>query len=78
MKALKEFLDKHLKWTICCSTASIASPFFFIQKKEGSLRPVQDYQALNEVTVKDMYPLLLIPDLINKLQSAHYFTKFDV
>jgi len=79
MKALKEFLDEHLKWgTIRRSAAPVASPFFFIQKKGGSLRPIQDYQALNEVTVKDTYPLPLIPDLIDKLQSACYFTKFDV
>jgi len=79
MKALKEFLDEHMKWgTIHRSTAPVASPFFFIQKKGGSLRPVQDYRALNEVMVKDAYPLPLIPDLINKLQSARYFTKFDV
>jgi len=44
MKALKEFLDEHLKrGTIRCSAAPVASPFFFIQKKGGSLRPVQDY-----------------------------------
>jgi len=79
MKALKEFLDEHLKQgTIHHSTAPVASPFFFIQKKEGSLRLVQDYQALNEVTIKDVYPLPLIPDLIDKLQSACYFTKFDI
>src|SRR6202166_5038635 len=54
------------------------TPFFFIQKKGGSLRPVQDYRGLNEVTVKDAYPLPLIPDLIDKLQGARYFTKFDV
>src|SRR5712672_2374150 len=64
--------------TIHCSAAPVASLFFFIQKKGGSLRPVQDYWALNEVTVKDTYPLPLIPDLIDKLQSARYFTKFDV
>src|SRR5712671_3959189 len=79
MKALKEFLDEHLKWgTIHRSAAPVASPFFFIQKKGGSLRPVQDYQVLNEVMVKDAYPLPLIPDLIDKLQTAHYFTKFDI
>jgi len=64
--------------TIHCSAAPVASLFFFIQKKGGSLRRVQDYRALNEVTVKDTYPLPLIPDLIDKLQSACYFTKFDV
>jgi len=49
-----------------------------VEKKEGSLHPVQDYRALNEVTIKDAYPLPLIPDLIDKLRHARYFTKFDV
>jgi gag-polyprotein putative aspartyl protease len=77
--ALKEYLDKHLKrGTIRPSSAPVASPFFFVEKKGGSLRPVQDYRALNNATIKDAYPLPLIPELIDKLQDARYFTKFDV
>jgi hypothetical protein len=56
----------------------MASPFFFIKKKDGSLRPVQDYRKLNLVTVKNSYPLPLISDLINQLRGARYFTKLDV
>ena len=56
----------------------MASPFFFVNKKDGKLRPVQDYRALNDITVKNATPLPLIPDLIDKLQGARYFTKFDV
>jgi Reverse transcriptase (RNA-dependent DNA polymerase) len=54
------------------------SPVFFIKKKDGSLQLVQDYQALNVITVKNKYPLLLISKLINKLQGTKYFTKLDV
>jgi Reverse transcriptase (RNA-dependent DNA polymerase) len=39
---------------------------------------VQDYQALNAITVKNKYPFSLISELINKLQGAKYFTKLDV
>jgi hypothetical protein len=39
---------------------------------------VQDYRALNAITVKNKYPLLLISKLINKLQGAKYLTKLDV
>jgi len=39
---------------------------------------VQDYQALNAMTVKNKYPLPLISKLINKLRGAKYFTKLDV
>ena len=38
--------------------SSMASPFFFIAKKSGDLRPYQDYQWLNEGTIKNSYPLL--------------------
>ena len=55
-----------------------AVPFFFVAKKDGKLRPVQDYRYLNEWTVKDAYPLPLISDLMNKLKGKKYFTKMDV
>jgi len=51
---------------------------FFIKKKDGSLRLVQDYRALNTVTVKNRYPLPLISELVSQLQGAKYFTKLNV
>jgi hypothetical protein len=39
---------------------------------------VQDYRALNEVTVRNTYPLPLIKELINQLVGKTWFTKFDV
>ena len=58
----------------------MASPIFFIKKKDGSLCLVQDYQKLNVMTVKNAYPLPLIPDILNKVfkAKAQYFTKLDV
>jgi len=56
----------------------MASPVFFIKKKDGTLWLVQDYRALNAMTVKNKYPLPLISELINKLRGAKYFTKLDV
>jgi len=56
----------------------MASPVFFIKKKDGTLRLVQDYRALNAMTVKNKYPLPLISELINKLRGDKYFTKLDV
>src|SRR5713101_4892060 len=63
---------------ICPSKFPFASPFFFVKKKDGKLCPVQDYQCLNTVMVKNQYPLLLIPNIINKLKDAQIFTKFGV
>ena len=73
------FLKENLKTgRIRPSKSLISSPVFFIKKKDGSLQLVQDYQALNAITVKNKYPLPLISKLINKLQGAKYFTKLDV
>src|SRR5882724_3554226 len=50
------------------------------KKKDGSLRLVQHYRKLNVVTVKNAYPLPLIPEILNKVSEAKakYFTKLDV
>jgi len=56
----------------------MAAPVFFIKKKDGSLRLVQDYRALNSMTVKNKYPLPLISELVSQLCRARNFTKLDV
>src|SRR6266545_2693692 len=60
------------------SKSPMASPVFFVKKKDGKLRLVQDYRTLNAMTIKNKYLLLLIPELIAKLRGAKYFTKLDV
>jgi hypothetical protein len=54
------------------------SPFFFIKKKYSTLWPVQDYRKLNNMTIKNRYPLPVIQEMINKLQRACYFTTLDM
>ena len=79
MEVCKEFINKNLKsGKIRKSQSPQASPFFFIQNKDGGLRPCQDYQYLNEYTVKNAYPLPLISTLIDKLKGAKYFSKMDI
>ena len=56
----------------------MASLYFFIKKKDGSLQLVQNYQTLDLITTKNRYPFPLILELINKLQRAKYFMKLDV
>ena len=78
-EVLRKWLDKELKkGYITKSKSPYASPFFFIKKKDGKLRPVQDYRKLNKHTIHDTYPLPLIPDLIQQIEDAWVFTKFDV
>ena len=74
-KFLKENLEKGY---IQPSKSPMASPFFFVDKKDGKLRPTQDYRYLNEWTIKNAYPLPLISDVIDKLQGSRYFTKLDI
>lgn len=78
-EAQSKMLEEHLKkGYIRPSNSPYASPFFFVKKKDGKLRPVQDYRQLNDLTIKNHYPLPLIPELIDKLKDAEIFTKFDV
>ena len=77
--ALKEYIEDGLKRsTLHRSKAPHACSFFFINKKDGKLRPVQDYRPLNAITVKNAAPIPLIPKLVDKLLGAQFFTKLDI
>ncbi|CCM06890.1 uncharacterized protein FIBRA_09200 [Fibroporia radiculosa] len=58
----------------------MASPFFFVKKKSGDLRPCQDYRKLNDTTIKNAYPIPRVEDLLDHIASAKptIFTKFDL
>jgi len=78
-KELDAFLKENLDSSrIRPSKSPMASPVFFVKKKCGALRLIQDYRPLNAMTVKNKYPLPLIPELIAKLRGVKYFTKLDV
>lgn len=78
-KELDDFLDENLKsGRIRGSKSPWRSGFFFVKKKNGKLRPVQDYQKLNSVTVKNVYSLPLISEIISKLRHAWFFSKMDI
>jgi hypothetical protein len=77
--ALDAWPEEHLKkGYIRPSKSSMASPFFFVKKKDGSLRPIQDYWYLNSGTIKNTYPLPLIGKLIDQLKGSRIFFKFDI
>jgi len=78
-KELDSFLEENLHTgRIRPSKSPIATLVFFIKKKDSSLCLVQDYRALNSMTVKNKYPLPLISELISQLRGTRYFTKLDV
>jgi len=51
---------------------------FFVGKKDGKKRMVQDYRYLNEWTIKNNYPLLLILDVLENIGMKKVFTKMDL
>src|SRR6266702_2565816 len=78
-ESLATFIEEQLaKGYIRPSKSPYSSPFFFIKKKSGDLRPVQDYRRLNGLTVKNRYPLPLISELIDQVRNARLFTKLDI
>jgi len=78
-EALNQWLDEQLKVGLIKESKSrYAVPCFYIPKKNGSLRLVQDYRKSNQITIKDKIPLLLIGEVINKLKKARYFNKLDL
>jgi len=78
-EALNQWLDEQLKaGLIVKSKLRYAALCFYIPKKEKSLQLVQDYRKLNQVTIKDKIPLLLIGEVIDKLKEAKYFNKLDL
>jgi Reverse transcriptase (RNA-dependent DNA polymerase)/Retroviral aspartyl protease len=75
---LDQFLEENLKsGRIWPSKSPMASPVFFIKKKDGSLRFVQDYQKLNAITICNRYPLPLVSDIMSWVTNARFFMKLD-
>ena len=60
------------------STSSFGAPVLLVRKKDGSMRMCIDYRALNDITLKNTFPLPRIDDLHDRLQNAYYFTKLDL
>jgi RNase H-like domain found in reverse transcriptase/Reverse transcriptase (RNA-dependent DNA polymerase)/Integrase zinc binding domain/Chromo (CHRromatin Organisation MOdifier) domain/Retrotransposon gag protein/Zinc knuckle/Retroviral aspartyl protease len=76
---LKRYLKENLaKGYIRESKSPAASPIIFVPKSDGSKRLCVDYRKLNDITVKNCYPLPLISEMQQQLQGATVFTKLDV
>jgi hypothetical protein len=76
---MKSYIEDMLaKGFIGHSKSSNGSPCIFVPKKNGKLRMCADYRRLNQVTKKNVYPLPLISELIDKFKDAKWFTKLDL
>jgi hypothetical protein len=74
-KHIKELLEKGF---ICPSSSPWGALVIFVPKKDGTQRLCVDYRALNEVTVKNKYPLPRIDDLFDQLHGLCVFSKIDL
>ena len=74
-KQLNELLEKGY---IRPSKSPYGSPVLFVRKKDGSFRMCIDYRALNNITIRNSYPLPRIDDLLDQLKGAKYFTTLDL
>jgi hypothetical protein len=72
---IKELLEKGF---IYPSSSPWGAPVIFVPKKDGTQRLCVDYRALNEVTIKNKYPLPRINDLFDQLRGACVFSKIDL
>src|SRR4051795_3550820 len=60
------------------SVSPFGAPVIFIKKKDGTLQMCIDYRALNNITIKNRFPIPLIDDLTDRLFGAKVFTKIDL
>jgi hypothetical protein len=72
---IKELLEKEF---IHLSSSPWGAPVIFVPKKDGTQRLCVDYRALNEVIIKNKYPLPRIDDLFDQLCGACVFSKIDL
>lgn len=78
-KAMKEYIQAELESEkMSPSKSPSAAPCFFIKKSDGSLRMVVDYHTLNDITIKDSFPLPLITNLIEATKGSKVFFKLDL
>jgi len=78
LEALIKYLEENFnKSFIYHSSSPVEAPVMFMNKSDGSLRRCVDYRGLNEITIKNRYPLPLIQETLTKLCKAKWFTKQD-
>ena len=79
LEAVKKYLNEHLaKGFIRPSSSPAAAPILLARKPGGGIRVCVDYRALNEITIKNRYPIPLVGETLDRLSKAKIFSKFDI
>ncbi|XP_052197391.1 uncharacterized protein LOC127804559 [Diospyros lotus] len=72
---LEELIEKGF---VLPSASPWGAPVLFVRKKDGSMRLCIDYRQLNQVTLKNKYPLPRVDDLLDQLRGASVFSKINL
>ncbi|UYV68065.1 hypothetical protein LAZ67_5002947, partial [Cordylochernes scorpioides] len=76
---IKEQIDEMLRDGIIRPSSSPWSfPVILVKKRDGKYRFCVDYRKLNDVTVKDVYPIPRIDEVLDTLQGSKYFSAIDL
>ena len=79
LETLKTYIETNLKTGFIRPFKSPAgAPILFDKKPDGSLRLCVDYRGLNNLTIKNRYPLPLIGESLDRLGRAKRFTQLDL
>ena len=79
LETLKTYIETHLKTGFIQPSKSPAgAPSLFDKKPDGSLRLCVDYRGLNNLTIKNRYPLPPIGKSLDRLGRAKRFTQLDL
>ena len=74
-RQINEYLNAgHIRPSASC----FGAPVLLVNKKDGSMRMCIDYRGLNDITIKNTFPLPRIDDLHDRLGRARFFTKLDL
>ena len=82
-KPEKETMETYINTSVAAglirpSSSPVGAGFFFVEKKDKTLRPCIDYTGLNAITVKNKYPLPLLDSAFTPLHDSVIFTKLDL
>ena len=79
LRVIKKYLNEYLnKGFIRPSTLLVAASILLTRKLGGGIRICVDYRRLNNVIVKNKYPILLIYEMLDLLNRAKYYTKLNI